>query len=148
MKSAHWSKRFCGVLTPKRRVGSPLNGTLCGFVTGGFAWNRILDRLTGTCLCIQHLPIAWSPDLKTVGASFSPLRSAKYLWSARTINFWSSDECVFVWVDCHSPRFDWPTPTMWPTVIDVPAMQQKFLSMLVWWRVYWSKWTKRRLYTT
>lgn len=26
-----------------------------------------------------------------------------------------------------------------PTVIDMPAMQQKFLFMLVWWRVYWSK---------
>lgn len=30
----------------------------------------------------------------------------------------------------------WPCD---PIVIDVPAMQQKFLFMLVWWRVYWSR---------
>lgn len=39
--------------------------------------------------CIQHLPLASSPDFKTVGAPFSPARSGKYLRSARTINFWS-----------------------------------------------------------
>ena len=86
---------------------------------------------------------------KTVGATFSPARSGKYLRSARNHKFLIFVMNVLLSASIVKSRaligLHWSCD---PTVIDVPAMQQKFLFMLVWWRVYWSKWTKRRLFTT
>lgn len=80
------------------------------------AWRKFL---TGTCLCIQHSPLAWSPDFKKASLRLVPLFRRQDLQKYLLLigEAWIFD--LLWWMFCclgrlSLPRFDWPTPTMWP----------------------------------
>ena len=150
MKPAQWSNWFCGIFTQE--------------TSGRKSFERNFVRNRDSCLRVKQIfsciwlfvPRAYNTYhsldhriSKTVGATFSPARSGKYLRSAQNHKFLIFVMNVLLSASIVKSRaligLHWPCD---PTVIDVPAMQQKFLFMLVWWRVNWSKWTKRRLFTT
>lgn len=133
--------KSCGILTPKRRVGSPL------FMCGTYAKSRPalrVSRLAILNLSHSAQEVQERAFINKTYLSFDPhiLCRLELFLPANAVGSTSHKFLIFVMKVLLSGSIVSCRPLIGPmrardlTVIDMPAMQQKFLFKLVWCRAY------------